>query len=161
MSGWPPTLSTASPNKIIDLRTLSEQPHKPPCGRSPAIARRAKSRSFGRVDLGKIRGWNGAGERNRTPDRLITNQLLYLLSYASQIQIIERVYIEGRMHPSRSSLNGGQFYAKGLGDAIGRRGITCPKQQGVQPKGLAHTPHGVVCSREGLPGAAGPNRCLR
>ena len=27
----------------------------------------------------------GAGERNRTPDRLITNQLLYLLSYASQI----------------------------------------------------------------------------
>ena len=29
---------------------------------------------------------NGAGERNRPPDRLITNQLLYLLSYASQIQ---------------------------------------------------------------------------
>jgi hypothetical protein len=28
---------------------------------------------------------NGAGERNRTPDRLITNQLLYLLSYASAI----------------------------------------------------------------------------
>ena len=26
---------------------------------------------------------DGAGERNRTPDRLITNQLLYLLSYAS------------------------------------------------------------------------------
>ena len=26
---------------------------------------------------------NGAGEENRTPDRLITNQLLYLLSYAS------------------------------------------------------------------------------
>ena len=26
---------------------------------------------------------NGAGERNRTPDRLITNQMLYLLSYAS------------------------------------------------------------------------------
>jgi hypothetical protein len=26
---------------------------------------------------------NGAGERNRTPDRLITSQLLYLLSYAS------------------------------------------------------------------------------
>ena len=25
----------------------------------------------------------GAGERNRTPDRLITNQMLYLLSYAS------------------------------------------------------------------------------
>ena len=25
----------------------------------------------------------GAGERNRTPDRLITNQLLYLLSYTS------------------------------------------------------------------------------
>ena len=30
---------------------------------------------------------NGAGERNRTPDRLITNQLLYLLSYASHDQI--------------------------------------------------------------------------
>lgn len=30
-----------------------------------------------------VRGGNGAGERNRTPDRLITNQLLYLLSYAS------------------------------------------------------------------------------
>ena len=30
---------------------------------------------------------NGAGERNRTPDRLITNQLLYLLSYASQMRI--------------------------------------------------------------------------
>ncbi len=30
---------------------------------------------------------NGAGERNRTPDRLITNQLLYLLSYASLVQI--------------------------------------------------------------------------
>ena len=30
---------------------------------------------------------NGAGERNRTPDRLITNQLLYLLSYASFDQI--------------------------------------------------------------------------
>jgi hypothetical protein len=25
----------------------------------------------------------GAGERSRTPDRLITNQLLYQLSYAS------------------------------------------------------------------------------
>ncbi len=30
-----------------------------------------------------IREEIGAGERNRTPDRLITNQLLYLLSYAS------------------------------------------------------------------------------
>jgi hypothetical protein len=30
-----------------------------------------------------MRERNGAGERNRTPDRLITNQLLYLLSYAS------------------------------------------------------------------------------
>jgi hypothetical protein len=29
------------------------------------------------------KGEVGAGERNRTPDRLITNQLLYLLSYAS------------------------------------------------------------------------------
>ena len=30
-----------------------------------------------------FKGEIGAGERNRTPDRLITNQLLYLLSYAS------------------------------------------------------------------------------
>ena len=29
---------------------------------------------------------NGAGERSRTPDRLITNQLLYQLSYASNNQ---------------------------------------------------------------------------
>ena len=32
----------------------------------------------------------GAGERNRTPDRLITNQLLYLLSYASLLGSVER-----------------------------------------------------------------------
>ena len=30
-----------------------------------------------------VRHQAGAGERNRTPDRLITSQLLYLLSYAS------------------------------------------------------------------------------
>ena len=35
-----------------------------------------------RVSGSKSEG-NGAGERNRTPDRLITSQLLYLLSYAS------------------------------------------------------------------------------
>ena len=29
---------------------------------------------------------NGAGERSRTPDRLITNQLLYQLSYASVLR---------------------------------------------------------------------------
>ena len=29
-------------------------------------------------------GHGGAGGGNRTPDRLITNQLLYLLSYASR-----------------------------------------------------------------------------
>ena len=33
----------------------------------------------------KTRREIGAGERNRTPDRLITNQLLYLLSYARVI----------------------------------------------------------------------------
>ena len=31
----------------------------------------------------------GAGERNRTPDRLITNQLLYLLSYASVYRVLD------------------------------------------------------------------------
>jgi hypothetical protein len=35
----------------------------------------------------------GAGERSRTPDRLITSQLLYQLSYAS-ITITERDSIE-------------------------------------------------------------------
>ncbi len=34
----------------------------------------------------------GAGERSRTPDRLITNQLLYQLSYASVIWLIRRVF---------------------------------------------------------------------
>ena len=29
--------------------------------------------------------FDGAGERSRTPDRLITSQLLYLLSYASAL----------------------------------------------------------------------------
>lgn len=38
-------------------------------------------------------GENGAGERNRTPDRLITNQLLYLLSYASHILIFNEAGI--------------------------------------------------------------------
>ncbi len=28
---------------------------------------------------------NGAGERNRTPDLLITNQLLYRLSYTGMV----------------------------------------------------------------------------
>jgi hypothetical protein len=40
-----------------------------------------------RVQSGKNMGRIGAGERNRTPDRLITNQLLYLLSYASLTKI--------------------------------------------------------------------------
>ena len=40
------------------------------------------SAPFGALFL--TQGQNGAGERNRTPDRLITNQLLYLLSYASE-----------------------------------------------------------------------------
>ena len=38
---------------------------------------------------------NGAGERNRTPDRLITNQLLYLLSYASLKRIAEPKFPSG------------------------------------------------------------------
>jgi hypothetical protein len=36
---------------------------------------------------------NGAGERSRTPDRLITSQLLYQLSYAS-ISIAVRDFSE-------------------------------------------------------------------
>lgn len=35
---------------------------------------------------------NGAGERIRTPDRLITNQLLYQLSYASTRLALEAAY---------------------------------------------------------------------
>ena len=34
----------------------------------------------------------GAGERNRTPDLLITNQLLYLLSYTSMMLRNENPY---------------------------------------------------------------------
>ena len=37
----------------------------------------------------------GAGERNRTPDRLITNQLLYLLSYASLTRVPNLLYRSG------------------------------------------------------------------
>ena len=50
--------------------------------------------------LGSCRGKNGAGERNRTPDRLITNQLLYLLSYASQILCLSTTR-ESRIRPPR------------------------------------------------------------
>ena len=46
----------------------------------PAPLQRFQSSKF---RLTYIEKKNGAGERSRTPDRLITNQLLYLLSYAS------------------------------------------------------------------------------
>ena len=49
---------------------------------------------------------NGAGERNRTPDRLITNQLLYLLSYASFLGSVmghsQNTCVEGRHHGLRA-----------------------------------------------------------
>ena len=44
---------------------------------------------------------NGAGERNRTPDRLITNQLLYRLSYASNDLCRLRILLNS--HPGRNS----------------------------------------------------------
>ena len=34
--------------------------------------------------------FSGAAERNRTPDLLITNQLLYQLSYSSQVRHYKR-----------------------------------------------------------------------
>ena len=52
------------------------------------------------------RGRNGAGERNRTPDRLITNQLLYLLSYASFTRYARNTVcraVEGANDPLRAS----------------------------------------------------------
>ena len=51
-------------------------------------------------------GQNGAGERNRTPDRLITNQLLYLLSYASEAWDMEQQNCPcrwGANHPLRGT----------------------------------------------------------
>ncbi len=48
---------------------------------------------------GTERGRIGAGEGTRTPDRLITNQLLYQLSYASVWQVMHVAaawYYQGR-----------------------------------------------------------------
>lgn len=44
-----------------------------------------------KLNAGQRRDKNGAGERSRTPDRLITSQLLYQLSYASPIPSIVEV----------------------------------------------------------------------
>jgi hypothetical protein len=48
----------------------------------------------------------GAGERNRTPDRLITSQLLYLLSYASiqHFEHIKRAPLNVDAHSSETTL---------------------------------------------------------
>ncbi len=64
---------------------------------------------------------NGAGERNRTPDRLITNQLLYLLSYASLDQI------EADEHPPR--LKVGQFRQRAIGTQWQVCGFVMSKSQ--------------------------------
>ena len=52
----------------------------------------------------------GAGERIRTPDRLITNQLLYQLSYASMSDKGLNITAPRKR---------GQFYGNGLGGATG------------------------------------------
>ncbi len=82
-------MSTAYPNKMIDLRTLFQQAIQA----TDTHPNDRENHASQGTKLRKKRGWNGAGERNRTPDRLITNQLLYLLSYASQIHAFEPVYI--------------------------------------------------------------------
>ena len=73
--GCQPLLS----KKIIDLRT--------PCfdgeNRSRESGRGAARPAKLAADRLGARAGNGAGERNRTPDPLITNQPLYQLSYAS------------------------------------------------------------------------------
>ena len=53
---------------------------------------------------------NGADERSRTPDRLITNQLLYQLSYASSSDKGLNIAAPRKR---------GQFYGNGLGGATG------------------------------------------
>ena len=56
---------------------ISEQITSVVAQQQRAIASKKRDSSF------FVEGEYGAGERNRTPDRLITNQMLYLLSYAS------------------------------------------------------------------------------
>ena len=51
----------------------------------------------------RARDKNGAGERSRTPDRLITSQLLYQLSYASPVSPYG---INGRPHKWRRDSRG-------------------------------------------------------
>ena len=55
------------------------------CARKARVVRRLArhARCYQSCARNAPPGETGAGERNRTPDRLITNQLLYLLSYAS------------------------------------------------------------------------------
>ena len=51
--------------------------------RATGLPSRDGEASHGNKSKHRTKQKNGAGERNRTPDRLITNQLLYQLSYAS------------------------------------------------------------------------------
>ncbi len=53
--------------------------------RKPAGLQPAPFSHSGNSPSGKIIFNFGAGEGTRTPDRLITNQLLYQLSYASKV----------------------------------------------------------------------------
>lgn len=62
------------------------------------------------LESGEVFGPNGAGGGNRTPDHLITNQALYLLSYASTFSSVTQ------------GCSGGQF----RGSATRSRTTTCP-----------------------------------
>ena len=79
----PPKLS----RQIYSLIPLAARESPPKNGRLFSLSRSPLSTNK------RIQRKNGAGERSRTPDRLITSQLLYQLSYAS-ISIAVRDFSE-------------------------------------------------------------------
>ena len=81
----PPKLS----RQIYSLIPLAARESPPKNGRLFSLSRGSLSTNK------RIQRKNGAGERSRTPDRLITSQLLYQLSYAS-ISNAERDFRETR-----------------------------------------------------------------
>ena len=75
----------------IQFQRSNESPHPPRSSnlkqKSPAIARR-----------GHVLDSIGAGEMNRTPDLLITNELLYRLSYTGNVGAIVATGPSGSGH---------------------------------------------------------------
>ena len=54
------------------------------------MAPRGRYRTPGRTDRNRDEASNGAGEGTRTPDPLITNQMLYQLSYAGLAIVVAK-----------------------------------------------------------------------